>query len=89
MQDTGSRRKDSHEEPAMYLYKVEAEMKDGALLTVVLAAESDAQALTGAENHLLRYTVATPSVDSLSLVEKKPLQKGTGYVIPTAQEEGL
>ncbi len=84
--EVGSRRKGAAEDGDMFLYRVEAEMKDGSLLTVVLAAPSETEALNRAGNHLLRHTVATPAVDRLSLVEKKPLRKGTGYVIPTLQE---
>ena len=74
------------EEKTMYLYRVEAEMTDGAVLTVVVAAESEEQAFKFAENRLLQYTVAKPDVRQLSLLEKKLLRRGTGYVIPTVPE---
>lgn len=53
----------------MFLYKVEAEMKDGSLLTVVVAAANDEQAFRGAENQLWQYTVVKPAVNRWSLVE--------------------
>lgn len=74
------------DEATMYLYRVEAEMQDGFLLTVVVAAETEAQAFRFAENRLLQYTVAKPAVSRLSILEKKPLRKGAGYVIPTVEE---
>jgi len=70
----------------MFLYKVEAEMKDGSLLTVVVAAANDEQAFHGAENQLWQYTVAKPAVNRWSLVEKKPLRPGAGYVIRTVPD---
>ena len=72
--------------PTVYLYRLEAEMKDGSLLTAVVAAETEEQAFKYAENRLLQYTVEKPAVERLSILEKKPLRKGTGYVVPTVTD---
>ena len=77
---------DSSDTKETFLYRVEAELQDGRLLTVIVAAYSDQQAFHHAENHLLRHTVAPPRIDSLSLVEKKPFRRGAGYVFETAKE---
>lgn len=75
------------DEKNLYLYRLEAEMGDGPLLTVVVAAETEEEAFKYAENRLLQYTVARPDVRRWSLLEKKPLRKGAGYVVPAGPEE--
>jgi len=68
-----------------YLYKLEAVLEEGRLLTVVVIAKSDERAFSTAENNILRHTVAPPRIKELSLVEKKPLgRQGVGYVVETS-----
>ncbi|WP_421617701.1 DUF3906 family protein [Brevibacillus sp. TJ4] len=74
------------EQTESYLYKLEATLEDGRLLTVVVVANSDERAFRSAENNLLRHTVVPPKLTELSLVEKKPLgRQGVGYVVETSR----
>lgn len=69
-----------------YLYKLEAILEEGRLLTVVVIANSDERAFGTAENNLLRHTVSPPRIKELSLVEKKPIgRQGVGYVVETSR----
>ncbi|MED4583082.1 DUF3906 family protein [Brevibacillus choshinensis] len=73
------------EQTESYLYKLEAVLEEGRLLTVVVLAQSDERAFSTAENNILRHTVAPPKIKELSLVEKKPVgRQGVGYVIETS-----
>ncbi|MDF2678934.1 MAG: hypothetical protein K0R47_124 [Brevibacillus sp.] len=73
------------EQTEIYLYKLEAVLEEGRLLTVVVLAQSDERAFSTAENNILRHTVAPPKIKELSLVEKKPIgRQGAGYVIETS-----
>ncbi|WNC13367.1 DUF3906 family protein [Brevibacillus brevis] len=75
----------SEEQTETYLYKLEAVLEEGRLLTVVVLANSDERAFSAAENNILRHTVAPPHIKELSLVEKKPIgRQGVGYVIETS-----
>jgi len=76
----------AEEQTESYLYKLEAELEEGRLLTVVVLAKSDERAFSTAENNILRHTVAPPKIKQLSLVEKKPIgRQGVGYVIETSR----
>lgn len=76
----------AEEQAESYLYKLEAVLEEGRLLTVVVIAKSDERAFSTAENNILRHTVAPPRIKELSLVEKKPLgRQGVGYVVETSQ----
>ncbi|MED4781426.1 DUF3906 family protein [Brevibacillus choshinensis] len=76
------------EQTESYLYKLEAVLEEGRLLTVVVLAQSDERAFSTAENNILRHTVAPPKIKELSLVEKKPVgRQGVGYVIETSHFE--
>lgn len=75
----------AEEQTESYLYKLEAVLEEGRLLTVVVIAKSDERAFSTAENNVLRHTVAPPKIKELSLVEKKPLgRQGVGYVVETS-----
>ncbi|GIO09092.1 hypothetical protein J31TS6_51200 [Brevibacillus reuszeri] len=75
----------AEEQAESYLYKLEAVLEEGRLLTVVVIAKSDERAFSTAENNILRHTVAPPRIKELSLVEKKPLgRQGVGYVVETS-----
>ena len=75
----------AEEQTESYLYKLEAELEEGRLLTVIVIAKSDERAFSTAENNILRHTVAPPRIKELSLVEKKPLgRQGVGYVVETS-----
>jgi hypothetical protein len=74
------------EQTESYLYKLEAVLEEGRLLTVVVLAQSDERAFSTAENNILRHTITPPRIKELSLVEKKPIgRQGVGYVIETSQ----
>ncbi|MFD2370780.1 DUF3906 family protein [Brevibacillus sp. GCM10020057] len=76
----------AEEQTESYLYKLEAELEEGRLLTVIVLAKSDERAFSAAENNILRHTVAPPRIKQLSLVEKKPVgRQGVGYVIETSR----
>ena len=76
----------TEEQAESYLYKLEAVLEEGQLLTVVVIAKSDERAFSTAENNLLRHTIVPPKVKELSLVEKKPLgRQGVGYVVETSR----
>ncbi|ATF14810.1 DUF3906 family protein [Brevibacillus porteri] len=73
------------EETESYLYKLEAVLEEGRLLTVVVIAKTDERAFTSAENNLMRHTIVPPRIRELSLVEKKPFgRQGVGYVVETS-----
>lgn len=75
----------AEEQTESYLYKLEAVLEEGRLLTVVVIAKSDERAFSTAENNILRHTVAPPKIKELSVVEKKPLgRQGVGYVVETS-----
>ena len=75
----------TEEQTESYLYKLEAELEEGRLLTVVVLAKSDEGAFSTAENNILRHTISPPHIKQLSLVEKKPIgRQGVGYVIETS-----
>lgn len=66
----------------MFLYKIEITMTEGKA-TLIVIAESDAKAFEYAEGHLVRHYVKTPEVLESVLLEKKRVEKGSGYVIET------
>ncbi|WP_018750476.1 DUF3906 family protein [Paenibacillus sanguinis] len=66
----------------MYLYRLEAETSAG-WLAIVIAAEGEEQAFAAAEEHMQRHFLPTPEVLELTIVEKKRITLGAGYVIRT------
>ncbi|WP_306433025.1 DUF3906 family protein [Paenibacillus sp. J31TS4] len=53
------------------------------IIYLIVAAESDDKAFAAAESQLVRHYVKAPDVRETVLVEKKRLEKGTGFVIET------
>ncbi|MCI3923859.1 DUF3906 family protein [Paenibacillus sp. TRM 82003] len=66
----------------MFLYKIECVTSKGES-TAILVADSDEAAFAAVEVHLTRHYIAKPDVDSMALVEKKRIEKGSGYIIET------
>lgn len=64
----------------MYLYRLEAETSRG-FLAIVIAAEGEEQAFAVAEEHMQRHFLPPAEVLELSIVEKKRITPGAGYVI--------
>lgn len=64
----------------MYLYRLDAETSEG-MLALVLVAEGEEQAFTAAEEHIERHFLPAPSIGEISIVEKKRITPGTGYII--------
>jgi len=65
----------------MLLYKIEIECEDGKGLQLIVAAESDETAFDYVEGHLARHFTVSPAVKSATIVEKKRIGAGAGYVI--------
>ncbi|NDI36405.1 DUF3906 family protein [Chengkuizengella sediminis] len=68
----------------MFLYKLEIQLEDQLTFLVVIA-ESDEKAFDYAESSLAVHFVKMPKVLESCIVEKKRLDKGSGYVIETRQ----
>lgn len=68
----------------MYLYKLEAELQDQTVYFIVMA-EQDAQAFDYLEEYLVRHFIHTPEVIEASIIEKKRIGKGAGYIIAPNQ----
>ncbi|GIP46980.1 hypothetical protein J53TS2_05710 [Paenibacillus sp. J53TS2] len=66
----------------MYLYRLEAETSAGAFV-IVIATEEEEKAFAAAEGHLQRQVLPAPAVTELSIVEKKRIAPGAGYVVAT------
>jgi hypothetical protein len=66
----------------MFLYKLEIELTDRKAAIIVLS-ESDEKAFAYAESHLTRHFIKTPDIKEMVIVEKKRVEKGSGYVIDT------
>lgn len=64
----------------MFLYRIEMTMPEGKAVLIVLS-ESDAKAFEYAEGHLARHYIKTPEVLEMVLVEKKRVEKGSGYIV--------
>ncbi|RRJ64794.1 DUF3906 family protein [Paenibacillus oralis] len=64
----------------MYLYHLEAETSAG-LLALVIAAEGEEQAFAAAEEHVQRHMLPAKAIGEISIVEKKRIVPGAGYVI--------
>ncbi len=75
-----------HANREYYLFKLEAVLTGGKMMTIIVVADADDKAFTYAENHLLRHTIVPPKVKELSIVQKQPIQRGgVGYVVETSQ----
>ncbi|MCK8489811.1 DUF3906 family protein [Paenibacillus sp. MBLB2552] len=64
----------------MYLYRLEAETSAGPFV-IIIAAEGEEQAFSAAEGHLQRQMLPAPAVTELTIVEKKRIAPGAGYVV--------
>jgi hypothetical protein len=67
----------------MFLYKIECDSNKGAAVAIILAADDEA-AFSAAEVHVMRHYIAMPEIRSMTIVEKKRVEKGSGYIIETA-----
>ncbi|HJV47605.1 MAG TPA: DUF3906 family protein [Bacillota bacterium] len=69
-----------------FMYKLEVVLANDQLLTVIVMADSDELAFTYAENHIDRHTIVPPKIQQLSIVQKKPMERGgVGYVVETSR----
>jgi hypothetical protein len=66
----------------MFMYRIEIELSDQLVYFIVLS-ESDEKAFSYAEEYLVRHFIAKPVVKQLSIVEKKRVQAGSGYLLET------
>lgn len=66
----------------MYLYKLEVELPN-QLTYVIIVADSDEKAFEYVEPVVAKHFIATPEMTSVSIIEKKRIEKGNGYVIET------
>lgn len=67
----------------MFLYRIEAQWEDRLQAVAIVAAETDEAAFEYAEQFLEKHYLVLPKLDELSIVEKKRLNKGSGYIIET------
>lgn len=63
----------------MYLYRLEADTSAGPF-TIIIAADGEEKAFAAAEEHLQRQVLPAPTITELTIVEKKRLVPGAGYV---------
>jgi len=66
----------------MYLYRIEIELAE-QLVYLIVVAETDEKAFSYVESHMDRHFLAAPAQIEVSILEKKRLDKGAGYVIET------
>lgn len=69
----------------MFLYKVEIHLEHQLVFVIVLA-DNDEKAFEYAEANLARHFIKTPAVEEMLVVEKKRVEKGSGYVIETKEQ---
>ncbi|UFJ39210.1 DUF3906 family protein [Brevibacillus humidisoli] len=67
----------------MFLYKLEVITQSAGPFVAVVLADSDEKAFSYAESQLNRQHLIPPTIQEISLVEKKRVEKGKGYVIQT------
>ncbi|MFM9330421.1 DUF3906 family protein [Paenibacillus mesotrionivorans] len=68
----------------MFLYKLEIKLT-GMNVCLIVLADSDEAAFGYAEGHLVRHFIKKPEVLETVIVEKKRVEKGSGYVIETGE----
>jgi len=66
----------------MYLYRIEIELAE-QLVYLIVVAETDEKAFAYVESHMDRHFLTSPAPIEVSILEKKRLDKGAGYVIET------
>ncbi|WP_026674971.1 DUF3906 family protein [Alkalihalobacterium bogoriense] len=64
----------------MYLFKMEVVLDIGNVV-VIVSAKDDESAFSLAEIEIEQHYLKLPDIKELSIVEKKPVRKGTGFVI--------
>ncbi|MEC0249086.1 DUF3906 family protein [Paenibacillus chitinolyticus] len=69
----------------VFLYKIELELKE-SLAYLIVVAETDAKAFDAVEGHLVRHFTVAPEVVQTTIIEKKRVGNGAGYVIESAVE---
>ncbi|MGD8188658.1 DUF3906 family protein [Brevibacillus ginsengisoli] len=65
----------------MFLYKLEIITEENQSLVAVILAETDEKAFSYAESQIRRQFLVPPKLTQISLVEKKYVEKGKGYLI--------
>ncbi len=68
-------------EDSMFLYKLEIDTADDRTLVAVVLAESDEKAFSHAESLIRRQYLVPLAIRQVTLVEKKYVEKGKGYLI--------
>lgn len=66
----------------MFMYKLEIKLSETNACLIVLA-DSDEAAFGYVEGHLVRQYIKKPEVLETVIVEKKRVEKGSGYVVET------
>jgi hypothetical protein len=69
----------------MFLYKIEIELQDQTTYLIVIA-EDDEKAFSYVEGHLVRHFIVQPEVKSAVIIEKKRIEKSSGYLIEAKPE---
>ncbi|WP_126428066.1 DUF3906 family protein [Brevibacillus marinus] len=70
----------------MFLYKLEVLTDSVGSYVAVVLADSDEKAFAYAESQLNRQHLIPPAIREISLVEKKYVERGKGYIIKTTEE---
>ncbi|UOF92117.1 DUF3906 family protein [Fodinisporobacter ferrooxydans] len=65
----------------MFLYKLECQIAEHGLTTVILAANDDHSALELAEQLVKRQFLTSVAIEETALLEKKPVKSGAGYFL--------
>lgn len=65
----------------MFLYRLEAQGEGFAPSVVIVVAEDEEQAFQQAEGLLERNALGFIQITDIAIVEKKRIEKGSGYVI--------
>lgn len=66
----------------MFMYKLEIKLRETNACLIVLA-DSDEAAFGYVEGHLVRHYIKKPEILETVIVEKKRVEKGSGYVVET------
>ncbi|MFC0473416.1 DUF3906 family protein [Halalkalibacter kiskunsagensis] len=65
----------------MQLFRFEVETDDERTLYVVVVAANEEAAFTTAEMEVEKHYLKLPTISSITLLEKKPVRKSTGFVV--------
>lgn len=71
----------------MFLYRLEASGQGFPASQVVVVAEDEEQAFQAAESLLERNALGLIQIKDMAIVEKKRVDKGSGYVLEPTEEE--